>query len=161
MSNIFNTVKTNIYVFTQLKKKSGKGKRIDRTVGKMGTWKAIDAPKPVEDHHGRVIGGKRSLDYENKERSGEHGAWNMKEYSLDELIEYYLLNKVTNQPLPMQHVIECDVYDEKQMSNIFNTVKTNLYVFTHLKKKSRKGKRIDRTVGKMGSWKAIDAAKPI
>ncbi|THG23635.1 hypothetical protein TEA_014907 [Camellia sinensis var. sinensis] len=83
MSNIFNTVKTNLYVFTQLKKKSGKGKRIDRTVGKMGTWKAIDAPKPIEDDHGRVIGGKRSLDYENKERSGEHGAWNMKEYSLD------------------------------------------------------------------------------
>ncbi|KAL7184798.1 hypothetical protein ACSBR2_026856 [Camellia fascicularis] len=83
MSNIFNTVKTNLYVFTQLKKKSGKGKRIDRTVGKMGTWKAIDAAKPIEDQRGRVIGGKRSLDYENKERSGEHGAWNMKEYSLD------------------------------------------------------------------------------
>ncbi|KAL7215372.1 hypothetical protein ACSBR1_027526 [Camellia fascicularis] len=65
------------------KKKSRKGKRIDQTVGKMGTWKAIDGVKPIEDHHGRVIRGKRSLDYENKERSGEHGAWNMKEYNLD------------------------------------------------------------------------------
>ncbi|CAL5322163.1 unnamed protein product [Camellia sinensis] len=84
LSKIFSKIRTKsklYYYFTELKKKNGKGKRIDRMVG-MGTWKGLDRGKPIQDNEGRLTGRKRSFDYINRE-SSEHSVWDMKEYSLD------------------------------------------------------------------------------
>ncbi|GMQ02666.1 hypothetical protein CsSME_00048782 [Camellia sinensis var. sinensis] len=84
LSKIFSKMRTRsklYYYFTELKKKNGKGKRIDRMVGK-GTWKGLDRGKPIHDNEGRLTGRKRSFDYINRE-SSEHSVWDMKEYSLE------------------------------------------------------------------------------
>ncbi|KAL7165861.1 hypothetical protein ACSBR2_036682 [Camellia fascicularis] len=84
LSKIFSKMRTKsklYYYFTELKKKNGKGKRIDRMVGK-GTWKGLDRGKPIHDNEGRLTGRKRSFDYINRE-SSEHSVWDMKEYSLE------------------------------------------------------------------------------
>ncbi|KAI8022051.1 hypothetical protein LOK49_LG03G03023 [Camellia lanceoleosa] len=69
------------YYFIELKKKNGKGKRIDRMVAK-GTWKGLNRHKPIRDNEGRVTGRKRIFDYINRE-SSEHNVWDITEYSLE------------------------------------------------------------------------------
>ncbi|CAL5401346.1 unnamed protein product [Camellia sinensis] len=84
LSKIFNKMRTKsklYYCFMELNKKNGKGKRIDRMVGKV-TWKGLDRGKPIHDNEGRLTGRKRSFDYINRE-SSEHSVWDMKEYSLE------------------------------------------------------------------------------
>ncbi|XP_028076004.1 NAC transcription factor 25-like [Camellia sinensis] len=84
LSKIFSKMRTKsklYYYFTELKKKNGKGKRIDRLAGK-GTWKGLDRGKPIHDNEGRLTGRKRSFDYINRE-SSEQSVWDMKEYSLE------------------------------------------------------------------------------
>ncbi|KAL7263432.1 hypothetical protein ACSBR1_001567 [Camellia fascicularis] len=73
LSKIFSKMITKLklyYYFTELKEKNGKGKRIDRMVGK-GTWKGLDRGKPIHDNKGGLTGRKRSFDYINRE-SSEH-----------------------------------------------------------------------------------------
>ncbi|CAK9177781.1 unnamed protein product, partial [Ilex paraguariensis] len=78
------------YFFTELKKKTAKGKRFARTVGKgKGLWKGQDKGKPIQNREGKVIGYKRSLRYENV-GSIQHGRWLMKEYSLFSPQDYVL-----------------------------------------------------------------------
>jgi len=75
------TFNKELFFFTPLRKKSHNGNRIDRSVGK-GTWKGLDKGHPILDAQGRVIGMKKSFNYENK-GSAQHLQWDMKEYSLD------------------------------------------------------------------------------
>ncbi|CAK9149893.1 unnamed protein product [Ilex paraguariensis] len=78
------------YFFTELKKKTAKGKRFARTVGKgKGSWKGQDKGKPIQNREGKVIGYKRSLRYENL-GSTQHGRWLMKEYSISSPQDYVL-----------------------------------------------------------------------
>ncbi|XP_052209278.1 NAC domain-containing protein 2-like [Diospyros lotus] len=75
------TFNKELFFFTPLRKKSHNGNRIDRSVGK-GTWKGLDKGHPILDTQGRVIGMKKSFNYDNK-GSAQHLQWDMKEYSLD------------------------------------------------------------------------------
>ncbi|KAI8030767.1 NAC domain containing protein 50 [Camellia lanceoleosa] len=57
---IFSKMRTKsklYYYFRELKKKNGKGKRIDRMMGK-GMWKGLDRGKPIHDNEGRLTGRK-------------------------------------------------------------------------------------------------------
>ncbi|EOY07688.1 Uncharacterized protein TCM_022059 [Theobroma cacao] len=73
----------------------------------------------------------------------------------EELVLGYLLKKVKGETLPSQAVIDCEIYgDDKEPWKIFNQTSTDkFYVFTKLKKKNGRGRRIDRTAG-CGTWKA-------
>ncbi|XP_017976373.1 PREDICTED: NAC domain-containing protein 19 [Theobroma cacao] len=73
----------------------------------------------------------------------------------EELVLGYLLKKVKGETLPSQAVIDCEIYgDDKEPWKIFNQTSTDkFYVFTKLKKKNGRGRRIDRTAG-YGTWKA-------
>ncbi|KAK2654383.1 hypothetical protein Ddye_014239 [Dipteronia dyeriana] len=72
-----------------------------------------------------------------------------------ELIVGYLFNKVHGNPLPSTFAVnECDVYgDSRAWKGLFEALKEDtLYFFTRLKKKTEKGKRIDRATDS-GTWK--------
>ncbi|XP_031263304.1 NAC domain-containing protein 2-like [Pistacia vera] len=70
----------DLYFFTQLKKKTSKGSRIDGSVG-TGTWKGEDGGREIVNDNLR-IGTKKRFRYENKDPD-QHGGWIMHEYSLD------------------------------------------------------------------------------
>ncbi|KAJ0041310.1 hypothetical protein Pint_27268 [Pistacia integerrima] len=70
----------DLYFFTQLKKKTSKGSKIDRSVG-TGTWQGEDGGRGIVIDNMR-IGTKKRFRYENKD-SYQHGGWIMHEYSLD------------------------------------------------------------------------------
>ncbi|KAL9423088.1 hypothetical protein AB3S75_035223 [Citrus x aurantiifolia] len=73
----------DLYFFTQLKKKSSKGSRIDRKVGSSGgTWQGEDAGKDIVNGQSKIkIGSKKRFRYE-KQGCEDHGAWIMHEYTL-------------------------------------------------------------------------------
>nr|UBT01623.1 NAC transcription factor 19 [Litchi chinensis] len=80
-----------------------------------------------------------------------------------QLILDYLLNKVNNNPLPSPTaVIDCDVYGEGiAWRRLFEeSEEDSLYFFTKLKKKTGKGKRVDR-VTDCGTWKGQQRDKEI
>nr|UBT01632.1 NAC transcription factor 28 [Litchi chinensis] len=80
-----------------------------------------------------------------------------------QLIVDYLLNKVQGKPLPSSTaIIDCDIYGEGHAwRQLFEESEENsLYFFTRLKKKTEKGKRIDR-VTDCGTWKGQQRDKEI
>ncbi|KAJ4721112.1 putative NAC domain-containing protein [Melia azedarach] len=88
----------------------------------------------------------------------------------EELVEYYLYQKVSGIPIPfVDYVVkECDIYDDEP-GKIWNSYGGNLlkddedlYFFTKLKKRTPKGSRIDRKVGlDGGAWQGEDAPTEI
>ncbi|XP_028116265.1 NAC domain-containing protein 68-like [Camellia sinensis] len=95
-STIFDGAEANIhYIFTILKKKTKKGARVDRTAG-TGTWKGVDASKPIYDGNRRLIGSKKNFVYLTKSKT--KGGWNMVEYNLEGIAEKHALKlgKVTD-----------------------------------------------------------------
>ncbi|KAL9420075.1 hypothetical protein AB3S75_037786 [Citrus x aurantiifolia] len=93
----------DLYFFTQLKKKSSKGYRIDRKVGSSGgTWQGEDAGKDIVSGHSKIkIGSKKRFRYE-KQGCEDHGAWIMHEYTLhmpkNQATNYVLCRLRKNQP---------------------------------------------------------------
>ncbi|KAK3043123.1 hypothetical protein RJ639_000012 [Escallonia herrerae] len=83
----------------------------------------------------------------------------------DDEVLIYLSCKVSGSSLPCDGcVMEGDIYDENELHQIFNQIKTRgggpEYFFTQLKKKGKKGcKRFDRTVGNNGNWHATQTKK--
>ncbi|KAK3037798.1 hypothetical protein RJ639_030717 [Escallonia herrerae] len=82
----------------------------------------------------------------------------------DDEVLIYLSCKVSGNPLPCHGcVTEGDIYDEKQLHQIFSQIKRGgrpEYFFTQLKKKGKEGcRRFDRTVGKIGNWHATQTKK--
>ncbi|KAK2987190.1 LOW QUALITY PROTEIN: hypothetical protein RJ640_016240 [Escallonia rubra] len=83
----------------------------------------------------------------------------------DDEVLIYLSCKVSGNPLPCHGcVTEGDIYDEKQLHQIFSQIKRGggrpEYFFTQLKKKGKEGcKRFDRTVGNYGNWHATQTKK--
>ncbi|KAL5746623.1 hypothetical protein ACOSP7_027769 [Xanthoceras sorbifolium] len=72
-----------------------------------------------------------------------------------QLIIDYLFNKVHGNPLPSSiAVIDCDIYgDGRLWRRLFEESEADtLYFFTRIKKKTSKGKRVDRVTGS-GTWK--------
>ncbi|CAL5353913.1 unnamed protein product [Camellia sinensis] len=95
-STIFDGAEANIhYIFTILKKKTKKGARVDRTAG-TGTWKGVDASKPIYDGNRRLIGSKKNFVYLTKSKT--KGGWNMAEYNLEGIAEKHALKlgKITD-----------------------------------------------------------------
>ncbi|KAJ4721108.1 putative NAC domain-containing protein [Melia azedarach] len=88
----------------------------------------------------------------------------------EELVDYYLYQKVSGIPIPfVDYVVkECDIYGDEP-GKIWNSYGGNLlkddedlYFFTKLKKKTPKGSRIDRKVGlDGGAWQGEDAPTEI
>ncbi|XP_044468577.1 NAC domain-containing protein 7-like [Mangifera indica] len=70
----------DLFFFTQLKKRTLKESKINRTIGE-GTWHGEDAGLEII-HENHRIGKKKRFRYENKQ-SKQHGGWIMHEYSLD------------------------------------------------------------------------------
>ncbi|ESR50541.1 hypothetical protein CICLE_v10033744mg [Citrus x clementina] len=93
----------DLYFFTQLKKKSSKGSRIDRKVGSSGgTWQGEDAGKDIVSGESKIkIGSKKRFRYE-KQGCEDHGAWIMHEYTLhlpkNQATNYVLYRLRKNQP---------------------------------------------------------------
>ncbi|KAL9423066.1 hypothetical protein AB3S75_035207 [Citrus x aurantiifolia] len=93
----------DLYFFTQLKKKSSKGSRIDRKVGSSGgTWQGEDAGKDIVNGQSKIkIGSKKRFRYEKK-GCEDHGAWIMHEYTLhlpkNQATNYVLCRLRKNQP---------------------------------------------------------------
>ncbi|KAK3001062.1 hypothetical protein RJ639_021770 [Escallonia herrerae] len=83
----------------------------------------------------------------------------------DDEVLIYLSCKVSGKPLPCHGcVTEGDIYDEKQLQQIFSQIKRGggrpEYFFTQLKEKGKEGcKRFDRTVGNNGNWHATQTKK--
>ncbi|KAK3029298.1 hypothetical protein RJ639_040134 [Escallonia herrerae] len=83
----------------------------------------------------------------------------------DDKVLIYLSCKVSGKPLPSHgSVTEGDIYDEKQLHQIFSQIKREggrpEYFFTQLKKKGKEGcKRFDRTVGNNDNWHATHTKK--
>ncbi|KAJ0084844.1 hypothetical protein Patl1_29552 [Pistacia atlantica] len=83
-----------------------------------------------------------------------------------ELIGFYLYNKVHNLPFPSDIVPECDLYGTLEPWQIWEMYggpklrNQDLYFFTPLKKKSKKGSYICRRVGS-GTWQGEDGATEI
>ncbi|XP_031266899.1 NAC domain-containing protein 30-like [Pistacia vera] len=74
----------------------------------------------------------------------------------DELVKYYLLARVTGNPMPWNPIIECDLYDVKTPGEIFDEPSNQKvwYCFTRLKKR---GKRVFRRAGG-GTWHGQSSA---
>ncbi|CAN1134538.1 NAC domain-containing protein 100 [Linum perenne] len=78
----------------------------------------------------------------------------------DEQIVTYLHDKVTGNALPCNMILERDLYsDDEAWKSLFSeTWESELYFFTKLRKSKKKGsgigKRVDRTVGTKGTWRA-------
>ncbi|KAK3043137.1 hypothetical protein RJ639_000026 [Escallonia herrerae] len=83
----------------------------------------------------------------------------------DDEVLIYLSCKVSGNPLRCEGcVTEGDIYDEKQLHQFFNQIRTRgggpKYFFTELKKKGKTGcKRFDRTVKNNGNWHATQTKK--
>ncbi|KAL6210942.1 hypothetical protein ACLB2K_016171 [Fragaria x ananassa] len=81
-----------------------------------------------------------------------------------ELLGYYLLNKVLGKPFKYDSrvMIELNLYKEEpwDLWNRFGAPRLNqgedLYIFTELKKKSNNGSNVSRTTGS-GTWKGDTA----
>ncbi|CAL5401349.1 unnamed protein product [Camellia sinensis] len=97
----------------EFNKKNGKGKRIDRMVGKV-TWKGLDRGKPIHDNGGRLTRRKRSFDYINRE-SSEHSVWDMKECSLEgvSLEDDQLIKDKNYQPVDDSDIDHYSVEDDQ------------------------------------------------
>ncbi|KAJ0040484.1 hypothetical protein Pint_27292 [Pistacia integerrima] len=85
----------DLYFFTQLKKKTSKGSRIDCSVG-TGTWQGEDGGREIVNDNMRV-GTKKRFRYENKD-SDQHGGWIMHEYSLDQHSDYVVCRIRKSEP---------------------------------------------------------------
>ncbi|XP_055802374.1 uncharacterized protein LOC129871479 [Solanum dulcamara] len=77
------------YFFTELKKKSAKGKNFNRSIVGGGQWKGRDTSKEIVDKESKVIGLKKTFRFD-EETSGSDNKnsvyWIMKEYCLDKCI---------------------------------------------------------------------------
>lgn len=76
----------------------------------------------------------------------------------------YLRQKANGEPLPCEGLIpEIDLYGVDDPGKLFKGIKENalVYVFTKLKKVSKNGKRVDRTVLGNRTWKGVDGVKAI
>ncbi|XP_023924227.1 NAC domain-containing protein 26 [Quercus suber] len=74
-----------------------------------------------------------------------------------EIVLYYLLNRVNGKPMfedSMNYITECDVYgDPNAWIKVFQeTHMERLYFYAKLKKKTQKGKRIERSTH-CGTWR--------
>eukprot|EP00262_Sarcandra_glabra_P017559 TRINITY_DN604_c1_g4_i1.p1 TRINITY_DN604_c1_g4~~TRINITY_DN604_c1_g4_i1.p1 ORF type:complete len:387 (+),score=67.31 TRINITY_DN604_c1_g4_i1:142-1302(+) len=81
----------------------------------------------------------------------------------EELIHYYLKNKVAGQPLPDNKIYDVNLYNynPEQLREMFNLWKEkDWYFFTPRKRKYPNGNRPNRAAGD-GYWKATGADKPI
>ncbi|PIN05938.1 hypothetical protein CDL12_21516 [Handroanthus impetiginosus] len=80
-----------------------------------------------------------------------------------ELIYYYLMKKVNNQPLPFDEIYDVNLYQynpETLAENYPKLGDKDWYFFTPREKKYKNGSRPDRAAGN-GFWKATGADKPI
>ncbi|KAH9648689.1 NAC domain-containing protein [Citrus sinensis] len=89
-----------------------------------------------------------------------------------ELLEFYLLHKITENPNLYQAgddipVKDCDLYGPHEPNLIWDLYEGDqlmagqaLYFFTQLKKVSPKGSRFNRKIG-FGAWQGEDGAKPV
>lgn len=87
----------------------------------------------------------------------------------EELVGYYLFNKVTGMALPEGVIPECDLYGDLNPWDIWHrhrhrVVKTaageDLYLFTRLRRKTPGAKRVERRVG-VGAWEGEASSKKI
>ncbi|CAN6559268.1 unnamed protein product [Malus baccata var. baccata] len=72
-----------LYFFSELKRVTPKGSKLDRKMGLGGTWEGKSVPAWVEGTEGNstCIGLKRTFWYKN-EGTEDHGGWKLDEYSL-------------------------------------------------------------------------------
>ncbi|ESR43718.1 hypothetical protein CICLE_v10013730mg [Citrus x clementina] len=87
--------------------------------------------------------------------------------SEEQLVRYYLFNRISGIPTPFVEyfVKDVDLYDYEESWDIWKQFGgsnledgEDLYFFTHLKKKSINGSRINRKVGS-GAWQGEDAGE--
>ncbi|KAJ4706779.1 putative NAC domain-containing protein [Melia azedarach] len=87
----------------------------------------------------------------------------------EQLVGYYLFNKISGNPIPYidQIIRDIDLYDTKEPWEIWESFggltlegDEDLYFFTQLKKKGVNGSRIDRKVGS-GAWQGEDSANDV
>ncbi|KAL5982026.1 hypothetical protein ACLOJK_016094 [Asimina triloba] len=81
----------------------------------------------------------------------------------DELIIHYLRNKVLNQPLPYNNIVDVNIYKynpDQLIEKYKDYGEKDWYFFTPRDRKYRKGSRPNRSAGD-GYWKATGADKPI
>ncbi|KAK9200343.1 hypothetical protein WN944_015540 [Citrus x changshan-huyou] len=96
-------IRDYLYFFTQLKKKSSKGSRIDRKVGSSSSaWQGEDAGKDIVSGQSKVkIGSNKWFRYEKK-GCEDHRAWIIHEYTLhfpkNQATNYVLCRLQKNQP---------------------------------------------------------------
>ncbi|EEF36387.1 NAC domain-containing protein 53 [Ricinus communis] len=77
----------------------------------------------------------------------------------DELISYYLSNKIKGIPLPLNLIVECDIYGDKPPWEICHGRKQEeCYFFTTLKKASKN--RVARTAAG-GEWRGNNSGKEV
>ncbi|KDO38203.1 hypothetical protein CISIN_1g042765mg, partial [Citrus sinensis] len=99
----FFNIDEDLYFFTQLKKKSSKGSRIDRKVSSSsGAWQWEDAGKDIVSGQSKVkIGSKKRFRYEKK-GCEDYGPWIMHECTLhfpkNQATNYVLCRLRKNQP---------------------------------------------------------------
>ncbi|KAK4343707.1 hypothetical protein RND71_036801 [Anisodus tanguticus] len=84
-SELFDTTTDHVnYFFTQLKKKTGKGKNFNRAIVGGCSWKGLDKSKSVFDKKGLVIGYKKTFRFVDDDDHPH--VWIMKEYHLNDKI---------------------------------------------------------------------------
>ncbi|KAG8650433.1 hypothetical protein MANES_07G038975v8 [Manihot esculenta] len=84
----------------------------------------------------------------------------------DELIRYYLLRKISNEPLPPNriHVVDLYNYSPQQLAETYKLNRereSQWYFFTSREKKYPNGSRPKRNAGELGYWKATGTDKAI
>lgn len=86
----------------------------------------------------------------------------------EELIKFFLYNKINGKPLPTHAtILECDLYGERNPWEIWEAFAESnsydgkdLYFFTTLKRKFLTSSRLVRTIG-LGSWEGEDVGKVV
>ncbi|CAL1391085.1 unnamed protein product [Linum trigynum] len=81
----------------------------------------------------------------------------------DELVEHYLARKVLGQPVPLNKIVEVNLYKynpEELAEKYRNCGENEWYFFTPRDRKYKHGKRPNRAAGD-GYWKATGADKPV
>ncbi|CAI0412549.1 unnamed protein product [Linum tenue] len=80
----------------------------------------------------------------------------------DELVEHYLARKVLGQPVPMNKIVEVNLYkyNPEELAGKMNCGENEWYFFTPRDRKYKHGKRPNRAAGD-GYWKATGADKPV